>query len=74
MEQIYQQLPHLSQNIAKFLPPSEWTWKEAEQEFEKQFLQHSLESNLWQITKTAKAIDLRPETLGRKIKKLKLKK
>ena len=74
MEKIYEQVKNLSKNIAKFLPKEEFTWKQAEREFEKQFLYNALEESSWNITETAKKIKLRPETLHRKIKKLGLRK
>lgn len=73
MEQMYREVPTLSRNIAKFLPHQELTWKEAEREFEKQFLTHALNENNWNISKTAKGLEIRVETLHRKIKKLHLK-
>ncbi|HLD01184.1 MAG TPA: helix-turn-helix domain-containing protein [Candidatus Nanoarchaeia archaeon] len=73
MEQMYQEVPSLSRNIAKVLPPPEMTWKEAEQEFERQFLSHALEENLGRVSDTAHKIGIRAETLHRKIKKLKLR-
>ena len=74
MEKMYEELGSLSRNIAKFLPREEITWKQAEKEFEKQFLEHVLEEYQWNVSQTAKKIKLRPETLHRKIKKLHLKK
>ena len=74
MEKIYEEVPSLSKSIAKFLPSQELTWKEAEQEFEKQFLQHSLEQNQWKVSATAQKVGIRAETLHRKIKKLGLRK
>ena len=73
MEQMYGQLSHLSRNIAKVLPHQELTWKEAEREFEKQFLEHVLKESNQDISKTAKKIKIRTETLYRKIKKLGVK-
>ena len=70
MEQMYGEVPRLSRNIAKVLPHQELTWKEAEHEFEKQFLVHALEDNDREISKTARKIEIRTETLYRKIKKL----
>jgi len=49
------------------------TWKEAEREFEKQFLSHALEKSKGNVARAAAEIDLRTETLHRKIKKLRLK-
>ena len=73
MEKMYQEVSTLSRNIAKFLPLEELTWKEAEREFEKQFLTQALQESDKNVTKTAKKIALRPETLYRKIKKLEIK-
>ncbi len=70
MEKMYQEVWKLSRNIARFIPHQELTWKEAERAFEKQFLKLSLEDNNWNVTKTAKKIVIRSETLHRKIKKL----
>jgi transcriptional regulator with PAS, ATPase and Fis domain len=72
MEQMYQEVPRLSRNIAKFLPHQDVTWKEAEREFEKQFIKHALKESKQNVSKTAKKINIRPETLHRKIKKLSL--
>lgn len=74
MEKIYEEVHTLSRNIAKFLPLEEFTWKQAEQEFEKQFLEHALEESRGSVSETAKKIKLRPETLHRKVKKLGLRK
>ena len=73
MEDIYQEVPDLSRNIAQFLPHKDLTWKEAEKEFEKQFLSQSLNDNKGNVSATAKFIGLRAETLHRKLKKLGLK-
>ncbi len=73
MEKFYQELPVLSRNIAKFLPLPELTWKEAEREFEKQFLSQALADHGGKVSETAVKLRLRPETLHRKIKKLGLK-
>lgn len=74
MEKIYQEVPALSRNIAKFFSFAQLTWKQAEQEFERQFLSEALKETGWKIIETARKIGLRPETLHRKIKKLGLKK
>jgi transcriptional regulator of acetoin/glycerol metabolism len=70
MEQMYQEVHSLSRNIAKILPFKEVSWKDAEKEFEKQFLEKALEVNKHNITQTANKIKIRAETLHRKIKKL----
>ena len=49
------------------------TLKEAEQEFEKQYLSKALKEAKGSITKTAKKIGLRYETIIRKMKKLGMK-
>ena len=70
MEQMYGELSRLSRNIARVLPHQDLSWKEAETEFEKQFLGHALEDNHHDISKTARKVEIRVETLYRKIKKL----
>ncbi len=73
LEQMYQNLPLLSKNIVKELPDDELTLKEAERKFERRFLKKALEENNDNISKAAKRIGLRFETLHRKLKKLGLK-
>ena len=73
LEKMYQQVPRLSRNIAKFLPHHDLTWKKAEHEFEKQFLSHALDEHKGNVSKTADKLKIRVETLHRKIKKLRLK-
>ena len=70
MEKMYQEVETLSRNIAKVVPHQDITWKEAEREFEKQFLGHSLKENKGEIKKAAEKLKIRVETLHRKIKKL----
>ena len=74
MEKMYQELPHLTRNIARFLPLPELTWKEAEKEFEKQFLEQALENAEFKVGAAAAKLRLRAETLHRKIKKLGIRK
>jgi len=74
MERMYKEVPALSRNLAKILPYHHLTWKQAELDFEKQFLHKSLAENDWKITKTAQKIKIQPETLHRKIVKLTLQK
>jgi len=69
MQQFYDEVPHLSRNIAKFLPHQNMTWKEAEQDFERQFIRHALKDDT-SLVEIARKINIRPETLHRKIKKL----
>ncbi len=74
MEKIYEALPTLTRNLAQSIPHQDRTWKEAEQDFEKQFLEHALEEHEWNVAKTSEAIHLRAETVHRKIKKLGIEK
>ncbi len=73
LERMYSEVPTLSRNIAKFIPHKELTWKEAEREFERQFFTHALQENNWSVAKTATKLDIRVETLHRKVKRLRLK-
>ena len=73
MDKMYQQVSTLSRNIAKHLPHHDLTWKEAEREFETQFLEHALVEQGGNISKTAQKIEIRVETLYRKVKKLGLR-
>jgi len=73
LRKFYREVPLISENIVKFLPKKVLTWKQAEEEFEKIYLSQILKENNWNLTKTARQIDLRYETLIRKIKKLGLK-
>tara|TARA_Y100000310_G_scaffold317846_1_gene371177 strand:+ start:2546 stop:3178 length:633 start_codon:yes stop_codon:yes gene_type:complete len=72
MEKIYQEIPRLSRNIVKFIPHQELSWKAAEKVFEKQFLQHALKESKGNVRQAAEKLEIRAETLHRKIKKLDL--
>ncbi|MBI2103262.1 hypothetical protein HYT55_05450 [Candidatus Woesearchaeota archaeon] len=72
MEKLYANVPALSQDIAQVLPPLHLRWKEAEAEFECQFLTDALRRNEHNFLRTARDIGLRPETLSRKIRRLRL--
>lgn len=74
LKKMYKEVPTITKDIVKELPTEELSFKEAEKEFERQYLQKALKQNDWNISKTAKKIKLRFETLHRKIKKLGLKK
>lgn len=74
MEKLYQEVDSLSRNIARFLPPPELSWKQAEQEFEKQFLVQALEESGWKISVAAAKLKIRPETLHRKVRRLGIRK
>ena len=66
----YKHAPELSKDIVKELPATPLTLKQAEQEFEKEYLRKALKENNNNISKTAKTIGLRFETLHRKLKSL----
>ncbi|HLC90575.1 MAG TPA: helix-turn-helix domain-containing protein [Candidatus Nanoarchaeia archaeon] len=70
MEKMYAEVPALSRNIAQMLPHTDIGWKEAEKEFEKQFLAKSLKEHGGNVIETAKQLRIRVETLYRKMKKL----
>ncbi len=70
MEEMYREVPTLSRSLAQLLPHQTLTWKEAEHEFEKIFVERALEKENWNIAQTARHIGIRAETLHRKIKKL----
>jgi DNA-binding NtrC family response regulator len=74
LEGIYKHVPTLTEDIAKELPRAEMSLKDAEIEFERQYLKKQLDENDWNISKTARKIKIRFETLHRKIKKMGIKK
>jgi len=74
MEKMYQEVPALSRHLAKILPHHHLTWRQAEREFEKQFLSRALRERQWKVAETARQLKIQPETLHRKIAKLALKK
>jgi DNA-binding NtrC family response regulator len=69
-EALYKQAPSLSKNIVKEIPETPKTLKEAEREFEKRYFEKALQENNGNISKTARKIGLRFETLHRKLKSL----
>lgn len=73
MEDLYREVPALSKNIAKVLAFEQLGWKEAEREFEKQFIVHHLEEKRGDLKKVAMKMGLRGETLQRKMKKFGLR-
>jgi len=70
VETLYGNLPDLSRHIAEALPDREITLDEAENEWERRYLDHQLQRHHWNVSATARAIGLRYETLHRKIKEL----
>ncbi len=73
LELMYKNVPSLSEDIVKELPEKELSLKQAEREFERQFIKKALEENNNNISQTARQIKLRYETLHRKIKNLGIK-
>lgn len=71
-KEFYEHAPELSKDIVKELPTKPMTLKQAEREFEKSYLRKALKQNKGNISKTAKKIGLRFETLHRKLKALNL--
>lgn len=67
---LYKQTPTLSTDIAKLLPELQLNLKEAETQFEKQYLKKTLEENKGNIAATTQKVGLRYETLHRKLRKL----
>jgi DNA-binding NtrC family response regulator len=72
LKEFYKHAPSISKNIAKELPKEPLTLSAAEKEFEKAYLKKALIENKNNISKTAKKIGLRFETLHRKLKSLKI--
>lgn len=72
-EALYKQAPQLSKEIVAQLPEEVEPLKIAEQKFERAYLKKAIELNKNNISKTARAIGLRFETLHRKLKKLEIK-
>lgn len=70
LEEMYKNVHTLSEDIIKDVPEQTITLKEAEEIFENEYLKYHLEKNNKNISKTAKNIGLRFESLYRKLKKL----
>ncbi|MBD3361355.1 hypothetical protein GF358_01030 [Candidatus Woesearchaeota archaeon] len=70
LKEFYKHAPSISKNIARELPKEPLNLSKAEKEFEKAYLKKALKENNNNISKTAKKIGLRFETLHRKIKQL----
>ncbi|MCX6708799.1 MAG: hypothetical protein NTW67_04105 [Candidatus Woesearchaeota archaeon] len=69
-EALYREAPVLSKNIIREIPETPKTLKEAEREFETRYFEKALSENNHNISKTARRIGLRFETLHRKLKSL----
>ncbi|MBI4139992.1 hypothetical protein HY483_03445 [Candidatus Woesearchaeota archaeon] len=69
VQQFYQEAPNISKQIIKEMPLEEQlTMSKAERIFEKEYFETNLESNNWNVRKTAGSIGIAEETLHRKIK------
>ncbi len=69
-EALYKEAPSLSKNIIKEIPETPKTLKEAEQEFERRYFAKALQESNGNISRAARRIGLRFETLHRKLKSL----
>lgn len=69
LTEMYRNVPEFSKDIIEALPEKQPSLKEAEEEFEKEFIRKAMKENNNNITKTSKRIGLRYETLQRKIKR-----
>lgn len=70
LREMYRQVSVISDDLLKEIPEKSPTMKEAEEHFERDFIRKSLDANKGSVTKTARALGLRYETLHRKIKRL----
>ncbi len=70
LELVYKNVSEISKDILKELPEEEITLREAEKEFERQFLTRALLQHNRNIKETAEKLGLRYETLIRKMRKL----
>ena len=70
LEKMYRNVDKISGEIVKELPAIEMTWDEAEVAFEIIYIKKALKENKDNVSKTARKIGLRYETLHRKIKRL----
>ncbi len=69
LEEVYANLDKVSEEIAEVAEEEPLTLKEAEEEFEKEYLTQVLKENGNNAAETAKKIKVRYETLHRKLKK-----
>ncbi len=70
LEEMYKNVPTLSEDIIKDLPDPKISMKEAEDMFERDYFKYHLNKSSGNISKAAKTIGIRFETLHRKIKRL----
>lgn len=71
--EVYKKVDSVSKEILDELPEKQLSLKEAEEEFEREFIKKALAENRNKVTQTAKKIGLRYETLTRKMKALDIK-
>ncbi|MFO8015493.1 MAG: helix-turn-helix domain-containing protein [Candidatus Woesearchaeota archaeon] len=69
LDRMYRSVSDVSREILDVLPERQPTLKEAEEEFEKEYIRKALAENDGNITRTARKAGLRYETLHRKMKK-----
>ena len=72
LKKMYAEVPEISKDILKELPRAPLTLKEALEAYEKRFIIKAMKENDFNVSKTAKKIGLRYETLHRKMKSLSL--
>jgi len=68
LQNLYDDLPHLTDDIISCLPGEGISLKEAEREFEKEYIEKALDFCGRDLNKTANFMDIAHETLHRKIK------
>ncbi|MEE9525736.1 MAG: helix-turn-helix domain-containing protein [Candidatus Woesearchaeota archaeon] len=73
LEDMYENVDELSSDIVKELPTIEMSWDSAERMFEIAYLEKALKESKGNVSKAARKIGIRYETLHRKLKKLGLK-
>ncbi|MBW2998394.1 hypothetical protein KY321_02540 [Candidatus Woesearchaeota archaeon] len=72
LNKMYKETHNISAEITDSIPNEEITLKDAEHVFEKKFLVHWLEKLEYNLAKTSKQINIRYETLIRKMKALEI--
>ncbi|MFQ5474531.1 MAG: helix-turn-helix domain-containing protein [Candidatus Nanoarchaeia archaeon] len=70
LKEVYGQVPELSKDILEGVPVESKSLKEAEKEFEREYLRKALVAYNYNLKETAEKIRIRYETLLRKIKRL----
>ncbi|MBI1970732.1 hypothetical protein HYS47_03225 [Candidatus Woesearchaeota archaeon] len=70
LNEVYHHVPDVSRDILGHLPEQPQSLKDAEEEFEREYFKKALAEHNSNVSKTAKKIGLRYETLYRKAKRL----